>query len=90
MVDGLDAPDKQKISDDVEIVQTRQSEKQKAREIFAKRYHKITKYLDTQYHSCYHSKTQTKRFYRGIMPLKDASRIANSKDPDQTASLRAV
>ena len=38
MVDGLDAPDKQKTSDDVEIVQTRQSEKQKAREIFAKRY----------------------------------------------------
>ena len=35
----MDAPDKQKLSDDVEIVQTRQSEKQKAREIFAKRYH---------------------------------------------------
>ena len=38
MVDGLDAPDKQKSSDDVQIVQSRLSEKQKAREIFAKRY----------------------------------------------------
>ena len=37
MVDGLDAPDKQKCSNDVEIVQSRMSVKQKAREIFAKR-----------------------------------------------------
>ena len=38
MVDGMDAPDKQKSTDDVEILQSRLSDKQKAREIFAKRY----------------------------------------------------
>ena len=33
--------------------------------------------------------TKIKRFYSGVIPQKDANRIANSEDPDQTA-LQAV
>ena len=34
-----------------------------------------------------HPKTQTKRFYHEIIPVKDTDGIANSEDPDQTAPL---
>ena len=36
------------------------------------------------------SKIQTKRFYHGVILLKDVNGIANSKDPDQTAPLACL
>ena len=48
-------------------------------------YRKNSKYWDTQtsYRSCPWYKTVI--FYKEVMPPKDAERMANSVDPDQTA-----
>ena len=53
-------------------------------------YCKVLKFSDTYKLYCKHSKSQTKRFYFGVLPLNDANGIANSEDPDQTAPLGAV
>ena len=39
---------------------------------------------------CYYPKNWTLRFYRGVMPSKDADRMANSVDPDKTVLLGPV
>ena len=37
--------------------------------------------------TCKHLNSETKRFYHGVKPSKDANRIASSEDPGQTAPL---
>ena len=53
-------------------------------------YRKNPKYSDTQKNCCNHPKIWTRWLYRRLMHPKDAARIANSVDPDQTAPLGAV
>ena len=45
-------------------------------------YCKITKFSGTQF--------ITERFHHGVIPTNDANRIANSKNPDETAPLDAA
>ena len=52
-------------------------------------YRKVPKFSDARKLCCKLSKIQTKRFYPGVIPRKDANRKANSEDPDQTAPLFA-
>ena len=53
-------------------------------------YRKFPKYSDTQKICCNHSKIWTMWLYHRVMNPKDAKGIANSVDPDQTATLGAV
>ena len=53
-------------------------------------YRKHTKNSDTQKSCCNHPKIWTRWFYCKVMHPKDAERLANSVDPDQTAPLGAV
>ena len=50
-------------------------------------YRKFFKYLDTQKICCNHYKIWTMWLYHRVMSPKDADRMANSVDPDQTAPL---
>ena len=53
-------------------------------------YRKVPKYSDTQ-KICYkHSKIWTMWLYHRVLSPKDADRMANNVDPDQTAPLGAV
>ena len=51
---------------------------------------KFPKYSDTQRIRCTHSKIWTMWLYHRVMSPNDADGMANSVDPDQTASLGAV
>ena len=53
-------------------------------------YCKNPKNLDSRKNSCSHPKILTKWLCRRVMHPKDADRLANSVDPDQTAPLGAV
>ena len=53
-------------------------------------YRKFPKYSDTQNICCNHSKIWTTWLYHRVMGPNDADGIANSVDPDQTASVGAV
>ena len=53
-------------------------------------YHKNPKYSDTQKICCIHPKIWTRWLYQKVMHPNDATGIANSADPDQTAPLGAV
>ena len=53
-------------------------------------YRKVPKFSDAIKLCCNLSKNQTKRPNLRVFRQKDANRIANSVDPDQTAHLRAV
>ena len=53
-------------------------------------YRKFPKYSNTQKICCDHSKIWTMWLYHRVMSPKDADEMANSVDPDQTASLGAV
>ena len=53
---------------------------------FCNIYCKICKTLDTGKSCCNHPKIRTKWLYHGVMHPKDADRIANNVDPDQTRS----
>ena len=57
---------------------------------FIEKYCKVSKLADTRKLCCSLPKIQTKRQNLLIFRLKDAKRIANSEDPDQTALLGAV
>ena len=50
-------------------------------------YRKIPKKLDIRKICCNHPKILTTRLYHRVILLKDADRITNSVDPDQTAPL---
>ena len=54
------------------------------------RYLKVPKFSDTIKLCCNLPKIQTKRPNFRVFHQKDANRIANSEDPDQTAPLGAV
>ena len=47
-------------------------------EVSAVKYCEGNKYSDTQLLYCKHSKTQTKRFYHGVMSSNDANETKNS------------
>ena len=49
------------------------------------KYRKVPKYSDTQNICCNHSKIWTMWLYHRVLSPKDADRMANSADPDQTA-----
>ena len=53
-------------------------------------YRKFPKYSDTQTICCNHSKIWTMWLYHRLMGPNDADGMANSVDPDQTATLGAV
>ena len=53
-------------------------------------YHKVPKFSDARKICCKLTKIQSKRFYPGVIPQKDANRKANNEDSDQTAPLGAV
>ena len=53
-------------------------------------YRKNPKISDTQKNWCNHPKSWTRWLFLRVMHSKDAARIANSVDPDQTAPLGAV
>ena len=53
-------------------------------------YRKIPKNLDTRKNCCNYPKIGTVSFYYRVMGLKDADRMGNSVDPDQTAPVGAV
>ena len=46
--------------------------------------------IQTPTYFAVNTKTQTKRFYYGVMPPKDADGIANSDDPNQRSRLILV
>ena len=54
------------------------------------RYRKVPKFSDARKICCNLTKMQTKRPNLSVFHQKDANRIANSEDPDQTAPLGAV
>ena len=53
-------------------------------------YRKVPKFSDARKVFCNLSKIQTKRPNLRVFHQKDANRIANSEDPDQTAPREAV
>ena len=53
-------------------------------------YRKVPKFLDTRKPLLYLPKIQTKRPNIKVFCQKDANKIANREDPDQTAPLGAV
>ena len=54
------------------------------------KYRKVYKFSDTRKLCCKLPKIQIKRKTLRVFRQKDANRIANSEDPDQTAPLGAV
>ena len=71
-------------------ISLRLAAERKLRSLLVTNYHKVPKFSDARKLCCNLPKIQTKRPDLRVFCQKDANGIANSEDPDQTATLGAV